>query len=102
MRYLDMDDSDDPILSVVNIVDVFLVVIGILMIVLMENPLSPFSQERVTVITDPGTDEMTVTIKDGKTMETYEATGEIGNGTGTRAGTAYRLADGSFIYVPED
>jgi len=102
MRYLDLDDSDDPILSVVNIVDVFLVVIGILVILLMENPLNPFSQDEVTVITNPGTDQMQMIVKRGETMETYEATGEIGEGEGTRAGVAYRMADGSFVFVPEE
>jgi len=28
-------------------------------------------------------------------------TGEVGSGEGVRAGTAYKMADGSFVYVPE-
>lgn len=40
MRFLDQDDADDPILSVVNLIDLFLVVIGILMIVIVRNPLN--------------------------------------------------------------
>ena len=32
----------------------------------------------------------------------YETTGEIGEGEGVRAGTAYRLPDGRMIYVPEE
>ena len=35
MRFLDHDEADDPILSVVNLIDLFLVVIGILMIVML-------------------------------------------------------------------
>jgi len=44
MRFLDHDDEDDPLLSVVNLIDLFLVVIGILLIVIVQNPLNPFSQ----------------------------------------------------------
>ena len=36
MRFLDHDDEDDPLLSVVNLIDLFLVVIGILLIVIAE------------------------------------------------------------------
>ena len=35
------------------------------------------------------------------TLDRYKASGSIGEGEGTRAGTAYRLKDGSMIYVPE-
>lgn len=38
MRFLDHDDEDDPLLSVVNLIDLFLVVIGILLIVIVQNP----------------------------------------------------------------
>lgn len=34
MRFLEHDDADDPILSVVNLIDLFLVV-GILMVVIV-------------------------------------------------------------------
>jgi len=45
MRFLEHDESDDPILSVVNLVDLFLVIIGILLMVIVQNPLNPFSQK---------------------------------------------------------
>ena len=98
---LDDDDADDPILSVVNIIDVFLVVIAVLLITIMENPLNPFSAENVTVIKNPGQPDMEITIKDGREMKTFASSGEIGSGTGMRAGVAYRLEDGSMVYIPE-
>ena len=58
MRFLDNDEADDPILSVVNLVDLFLVVIGILMIVIVRNPLNPFAAERVVVVENPGQADM--------------------------------------------
>ncbi|MBW8776255.1 MAG: DUF2149 domain-containing protein, partial [Stenotrophomonas sp.] len=54
MRFLDDDEADDPILSVVNLIDLFLVVTGILMIVIVRNPLNPFTSQDVTVIENPG------------------------------------------------
>ncbi|MDP0928662.1 DUF2149 domain-containing protein [Paracoccus onubensis] len=101
MRFLEQDD-DDPILSVVNLIDLFLVVIGILMIVILQNPLNPFAAESVTVIENPGTDQMRVTIKEGEVLQSYEASDSIGEGQGVRAGITYRLDDGRMIYVPEE
>lgn len=98
MRFLDHDDADDPILSVVNLIDLFLVVIGILMIVIVTNPLS---SARVTVVENPGEPDMRITIKEGRELTRYEANGRIGEGEGVRAGITYRLDDGRMIYVPE-
>lgn len=100
MRFLEQDD--DPILSVVNLIDLFLVVIGILMIVILQNPLNPFAAGDVTVIENSGTDQMRVTIKNGEVLQGYEASERIGEGQGVRAGITYRLDDGRMIYVPEE
>ena len=50
MRLLDEDESMNPALSVVNLVDVFLVLIAALLIAIAQNPLNPFLAEDVTVI----------------------------------------------------
>jgi hypothetical protein len=102
LSILEDDELDDPILSVVNAVDLFLVIIAILFIIIMENPLNPFTEEKVVVIKNPGQENMEMTIKDGKKMEKYESTGKIGQGEGMKAGVTYRLKDGSFVYVPEN
>ncbi|KCZ84197.1 hypothetical protein HAD_00920 [Hyphomonas adhaerens MHS-3] len=101
MRFLE-EDEDDPILSVVNLVDLFVVIIGILMILLVQNPLNPFRNENVIVIENPGEADMRMTIKQGEELTRYESSGEIGEGEGVKAGIAYRLPDGRMIYVPED
>lgn len=101
MRFLDHDEADDPILSVVNLIDLFLVVIGILMIVIVRNPLNPFSATTAIVVENPGESDMRITVKDGRELTRYESTGTIGEGRGVRAGTTYRLPDGRLIYVPE-
>jgi hypothetical protein len=40
-------------------------------------------------------------VKKGEKIEHYKASGEIGQGEGEKAGIAYRMRDGSMVYVPE-
>jgi len=101
LNVLEDDDGDDPILSVVNIVDVFLVIIAVLLVAVMENPINPFALQNAVVIKDPGEATMEMIVKKGNELKHYKASGQIGEGQGEKAGTAYRLKDGSMIYVPE-
>lgn len=102
MDILDEDEELNPMLSVVNLVDVFLVVIAALLIAIAQNPMNPFTEENVTVITNPGQSNMKIMVKQGETITEYESSGEIGEGQGARAGVAYKMPDGSLIYVPDD
>jgi hypothetical protein len=95
------EDDDDPVLSVVNIVDVFLVVIAILLIAVMENPVNPFAKESVVVVKNPGKENMELLVKEGKELKKYTSSGKIGEGQGIKAGVAYRMKDGTMVYVPE-
>lgn len=102
MKFLDETEADDPILSVVNLIDVFLVVIAALLITVAQNPLlSPFARHDVTIITDAGKPTMQVIQKHGEKIDKYKSSGEIGQGEGEKAGVAYRMKDGSMVYVPE-
>ncbi|MBN8487400.1 MAG: DUF2149 domain-containing protein [Burkholderiales bacterium] len=95
-------ETDDPILSVVNLIDIFLVIIAALLISVAQNPLmNPFTRQDVTVIVDAGKPTMEVVIKQGQKVEHYKASGAIGAGDGEKAGTAYRMKDGGIVYVPE-
>ena len=100
-RLLDDVEEDDPILSVVNLIDVFLVVIAALLLAVANSPANPFSAHTMTIIKNPGTDNMEIIVKDGQKVDHYKASGEIGEGQGAKAGVAYRLKDGSMVYVPE-
>ena len=101
MKLLDEDESINPALSAVNLVDVFLVLVAALLIAIAQNPMNPFLEENVTVIKNAGQPDMEMVIKNGETIETYKSNGEIGAGDGVKAGVAYRMADGSIVYVPE-
>ncbi|GAA5113770.1 DUF2149 domain-containing protein [Orbus sasakiae] len=101
MRFLEDDEMDDPLLSVVNLIDLFLVVIGILLIVIVQNPLNPFNQQDMTIIENPGKDNMKIIIKQGEELTKYETSQQIGEGVGSKVGATYRLDDGRMIYIPE-
>lgn len=102
MKLLHEPETEDPILSVVNIIDIFLVIIAALLITVAKNPmLNAFGQQDVTVITDAGKPNMEMIVKKGEKIDRYKANGNIGSGDGEKAGVAYRMKDGSMIYVPE-
>ena len=65
------------------------------------NPFSTFNNDDVTLIKNPGKADMEILVKEGETLAHYKSSGEIGQGEGAKAGIAYRLKDGSMIYVPE-
>ena len=101
LRLMDDLEADDPILSVVNLIDVFLVIIAALLLAIASNPMIPFTTDEVTIIRNPGQPNMEMIVKKGEVIEHYQASGEIGSGEGAKAGVAYRMKDGSFVYVPE-
>jgi hypothetical protein len=96
------EEDDDPVLSLVNLIDVFLVLIAALLLAMASHPLNPFTADKVTVIRNAGRPDMQVVIKDGQRVERFKAAeGPAGGSGGVKAGVAYRLADGSMVYVPE-
>lgn len=101
LRLMEDLESDDPIQSVVNVIDIFLVIIAALLMAVANNPMNPFTADNITVIKNPGQPDMEMIIKDGRKLEKYKASGQIGQGEGVKAGIAYRLKDGSMVYVPE-
>lgn len=102
MRFLREEEDLDPITTAVNLVDVFLVVIAALIISIAQNPLNPFSAENVTVIKNEGEPNMEIIVKEGNEIKQFKSQGETGSGDGQKAGTAYKMKDGSMVYVPAD
>lgn len=99
LNSLDNDD-DDPVLSTINLIDVFMVVIGMLMIAIVNNPMNPFAQDKITIIRNEGKPNMEIITKEGQTVTKFKASGASGEGNGEKAGTAYRMKDGTMVYVP--
>lgn len=101
LKLHDDSEADDPILSVVNLIDVFLVIIAALLLTIANNPLNPFTRDKITLIRNAGQANMEIVTKDGKTIQRFQGAGAAGQGKGVKAGVAYRMADGSLVYVPE-
>lgn len=101
LKLHDDPEADDPILSVVNLIDVFLVIIAALLLSVANNPLNPFSQDRITVIRNAGQPNMEIVTRDGKNIQRFQSEGATGQGKGVKAGVAYRMADGSLVYIPD-
>lgn len=104
-RLRDEAEADDPLLSVINLIDVFLVLIAALLLTVASNPLNPYSNDKITVIRNAGQADMEIITRDGKKIERFRADSQstsAGAGNkGVRAGTAYRMSDGSLLYVPD-
>lgn len=99
LNSLDQDD-DDPVLSTINLIDVFMVVIGMLMIAVVNNPMNPFGSDKVAIIRNEGRPDMEIITKEGQKVTRFKASGASGEGDGEKAGTAFRMKDGTMVYVP--
>ncbi len=100
-RLLEDATDDDPLLSVVNLIDVFLVLVAALLLAVAGGPGTPFVSDQVTIIRHAGTPEMEIVVREGSTVTHYRADGSRADGAGVRVGAAYRLSDGTIVYVPD-
>jgi hypothetical protein len=96
------EDDDDPMLSAVNLVDVFLVlVVALLTAVAAQSSRSSAAQ--ATPVTQAGEAEMELVVHENGQAVRFKGSGSAGAAEGSeRAGVAYRLKDGSIVYVPEE
>ena len=101
----DEPPEEDPLAGVANLFDVSVVFIVGLMITLFSiyrmNDLVDANSE-VTMVKTNGKGEREIIVKKGTKITAYKVSGKTAAGDGERLGTAYRLADGQVIYVPED
>ncbi|AAM07976.1 TPA: DUF2149 domain-containing protein [Methanosarcina acetivorans] len=106
MRLLNDPDEQNPMTGVANLFDVAMVFSVALLVALVMSYHLPellSANEDITIVKNPGKQDMKIVIKDeGQPIEVLNMTDDIGGGTGEALGTAYRLADGRVIYVPEE
>ncbi|MBL4903187.1 MAG: DUF2149 domain-containing protein [Desulfocapsa sp.] len=96
--------DNDPLAGVANLFDLGLVfIVGLLLALFGAFHLEDLLQEdsELTIIKRSASGEMEIITKKGKKIEAMRVTKEKAKGMGERLGTAYRLADGSMVYVPE-
>ncbi|HET9192589.1 MAG: DUF2149 domain-containing protein [Vicinamibacterales bacterium] len=96
--------EEDPLAGVANLFDVSVVFIVGLMLTLFSvyrmGDLMDKNSE-VTMVKTNAQGEREIIVKKGTQITAYKVTGKTAAGEGERLGTAYRLANGQIIYVPE-
>lgn len=96
--------EEDPLSGVANLFDVSIVFIVGLMITLfsvynMGDLMN--GESEVTMVKTDAKGQQEIIVKKGQSIKAYKLTGQAGQGDGTKLGTAYRLANGQVIYVPD-
>ncbi len=97
-------EGDDPLSAVANLFDLgFVLAISFMVSLIMAlNSISLTDPEAKVTITTERKDGLQIMVKEGNKTTIRRMTKNIGSGDGERLGVAYKLEDGSVIYVPED
>lgn len=97
-------DDDDPLAGIANLFDVSVAFIVALLIALFSlfsagSMLDPASN--VTLVKQADNGSLEIIMKKGAEISVQKVTDRSLSGQGTRLGTAYQLANGQVVYVPE-
>lgn len=98
-------EGNDPLSGVANLLDLGLVfMVGLLITVFsayhMQDLFSKNSE--MTIMKKKPNGQMEIITKKGTKINARKVTKKQSQGRGERLGTAYRLEDGSMIYVPDE
>ncbi|MCD4779522.1 MAG: DUF2149 domain-containing protein [Candidatus Omnitrophica bacterium] len=97
------DLDDDPLSGMANLFDLAMVFAVALMVAAVTSMRMTelFTQEDVTMVKNPGKEDMEIIVKKGKKIERYKGSKSKGKGKGKKIGVAYELENGDIIYIPE-
>jgi hypothetical protein len=96
--------DDDPMTGVANLFDIGLVfIVGLLMTLFSAYHLQDLFDRtsEMTIMKQRADGDMEIIIKKGTQIDARRVTHQTTSGLGSRLGVAYRLADGSMVYVPD-
>ncbi len=96
--------DDDPMTGVANLFDIGLVfIVGLLMTLFSAYRLQDLFDQtsEMTIMKQTASGEMEIITKKGTRVKAMKVSKARASGQGQRLGIAYRLADGSMVYVPE-
>ena len=96
--------EEDPLSGVANLFDVSIVfIVGLMLTLFTVYRMGDLMDQNseVTMVKTNAQGEREIIVKKGTRIEAYKVTGKTAAGEGERLGTAYRLANGQNIYVPE-
>ncbi|MDR1915444.1 MAG: DUF2149 domain-containing protein [Synergistaceae bacterium] len=98
-------EADDPMSSIANLLDIFLVfIVALLISFLSAYHLQDLLSEdsNVTVMKQSPDGDITIITKQAAKIEAVKISKSEAEGKGVRLGVAYRLEDGSMVYMPDD
>lgn len=103
-QWLQDEQDEDPLSGVANFFDLGVVfALGFMVAILNFIGLAEIlSQNVTTLVRDPGTPQMEIIQKKGRTITKFRVSAKKIGGEGTRLGTAYRLKSGEVVYIPEE
>jgi hypothetical protein len=98
------DRSGDPLDGLVNLFDLGIVLsVAFLLAALSSlNLTSLLGNKDVTVISNPGTPQQAVIVKEGTQVRVVKLGEKQVEGKGVRVGSVYRLSNGQIVVVRED
>lgn len=97
-------DDNNPLSIMANLFETGLVFALGFMVSLINamNMIDMFNPDAKVTVTTERKDGIQIMVKDGQKTTMRRVTKNIGSGDGQKLGIAYRLEDGSVIYVPEN
>ncbi|MBN1904202.1 MAG: DUF2149 domain-containing protein [Deltaproteobacteria bacterium] len=97
--------DEDPMSGVANLFDIGLVfIVGLLMTLFSAYQLQDLFDQKseLTIMKQSSTGEMEIITKKGTKVKAMKVSKSKASGQGERLGVAYRLEDGTMVYVPEE
>jgi hypothetical protein len=99
------EEAEDPLAGVANLFDVSLAfIVALLISVFMLFSAVEFldPQSTVTIVKERADGSIEIVEKKGEKVEIKRSTDKSLSGEGELLGTAYRLANGEIVYVPQE
>ena len=96
--------DDDPMTGIANLFDIGLVfIVGLLMMLFSAYRLQDLFDRRseLSIVKQGAAGEMEIITKKGTRIKAVKVSRAKAAGQGERLGTAYRLEDGTMVYVPD-
>ena len=97
--------DDDPMTGVANLFDIGLVfIVGLLLTLFAAYRLQDLFDQTsdMTIMKQKANGEIEIIVKEGTKIKATKISRETAKGRGNRLGVAYRLEDGSMVYVPDN
>lgn len=97
--------DNDPLTGVANLFDIGLVfIVGLILMLFSTYHLQDLlsEQSEMTIMKKSRNGEMEIITKQGKKIKAVKVSRQKAAGKGERLGVAYKLEDGSMVYVPEE